>query len=518
MRRTLLAAACALFLLCPAQARNASFLQRRVSDWLHDLNRADKPAKRGAAAFALGRMGKDAEAAIPDLAKKAATDKDASVRDASAAALGQIILDLKSDDQRASYFPSVRVNLLAALADADEARVRRSAAYALGAFGKAAESASQKLLDCLLQDKSTGVRQNAAWAVGRIGVKDRATFTALSAALQDGNASVRRDAAGSLHLLGKDVDPSTASTTANRLLALIRKETDDSARKTALNALSVRVGPEHAGSARDIIPFAESKDEDTARIAAQVLGQMGAAEEIAKVLSRSKDNKVRRICCVALSHLHGEKGKPGIPALVEALKPTGKSDQASEEVRYFAAQAIAQIGYPSNEAAIPAVRQAIMEDKNHDLRHRCVWALFNIQELDKYDLIKPLTKVLDESGDKVRLLRYDAARVLAFGEGDRAPDKVVDVLVEMLTDPKLLVFQGSDSEVEGGSEKKGGTTGVKNRTGGDARYMAAVALGWMKDKTKNHEKAVAALKAATKDKDPTLREKAQKTVQDLGIQ
>jgi len=280
----------------------------------------------------------------------------------------------------------------------------------------------------------------------------------------------------------------------------------------------VRVGPEHAGSARDVIPFAESKDEDTARIAAQVLGEMGAADEIAKVLSRSKDNKVRRICCVALSHLRGEKGKPGIPALVDALKPTGKTDQASEEVRYFAAEAIAQIGYPSNEAAIPEVRRAIMEDKNNNVRHRCVWALFNIQDLGNYKLVEPLTKVLDETSKDGKLVRYDAARVLAFGEGDRAPDKTVDVLVQMMTDPDLKVFQGSDSEVEGGGEKKGGKAEVKQRLGSDARYMAAVALGWMKDKTKNNEKAVAALKAATKDKDATLREKAQKTVQDLGIQ
>src|SRR5262249_42568137 len=79
MRRASIATAFALCLLCVALAHSDSFLQRRISDWLKDLNKGDKAAMRGGAAFALGRMGADAEEAIPDLASKAATDKDAGV-------------------------------------------------------------------------------------------------------------------------------------------------------------------------------------------------------------------------------------------------------------------------------------------------------------------------------------------------------------------------------------------------------------------------------------------------------
>src|SRR4051794_13248019 len=162
MRRTLFAAACVLCLLCPAQARSASFLQRRVSDWLGDLNRADKPAKRGAAAFALGRMGADAAVAVPDLAKKAATDPDASVRDMAAAALGEIIFDM-TEEAAAFRWKDAGARLQAALGD-DDPRVRRSAAYALGAFGKTSASCGASLRERLLKDKSAAVRQNAAWA------------------------------------------------------------------------------------------------------------------------------------------------------------------------------------------------------------------------------------------------------------------------------------------------------------------------------------------------------------------
>src|SRR5690349_11793582 len=76
MRRALFFAF-ALALSLPAPAGASSFLKRRVNDWLNDLNKSDKAATRSAAAFALGRMGRDAEAAVPDLAQKAAKDPDA---------------------------------------------------------------------------------------------------------------------------------------------------------------------------------------------------------------------------------------------------------------------------------------------------------------------------------------------------------------------------------------------------------------------------------------------------------
>ena len=61
MRRALFVAAIALCMLHPAPARSSDFLKRRMKDWQDELKKSDKSANRSAAAFALGRMGRDAE-------------------------------------------------------------------------------------------------------------------------------------------------------------------------------------------------------------------------------------------------------------------------------------------------------------------------------------------------------------------------------------------------------------------------------------------------------------------------
>ena len=51
--------------------------------------------------------------------------------------------------------------------------------------------------------------------------------------------------------------------------------------------------------------------------------------------------------------------------------------------------------------------------------------------------------------------------------------------------------------------------------GGDARYMAAEALGWMKGKSKARKEVMEALNEASKDKDPKLRKTAEEALKDL---
>src|SRR5262245_14821133 len=150
MRRAIFAAACGLCLLSAAPARANSFLQRRFADWVDDLTRSDKPARRSAAAFALGRMGADGAGALPALARKAADDQDARVRDLSAAAVGDVVSDM-IEAAAERYWKDVGRHLLEALGDGDP-RVRRSAAYAIGAFGKAAAPAADLLRAKLTKD------------------------------------------------------------------------------------------------------------------------------------------------------------------------------------------------------------------------------------------------------------------------------------------------------------------------------------------------------------------------------
>ena len=318
----------------------------------------------------------------------------------------------------------------------------------------------------LLKDKSASVRQNAAWALGRQKQPDNDTVAALCDVLSDPDALVRRDAASALESIGQEVaDRKAVRTAAKPLLDLVKGEKDEVVRKTALGALASLAGPEHREYAPDLYHLLDGKDEETARgaayaswatwaanrharpagaekalasadpmvqaLAAVTLANAGeeaadAVDDLARTLTNSKNAVVRRNCCVAIGHLKAH-GKPAIPALAETMKSAGGKDRASEEVRELAAEAIAQIRFPYNEAAMDAVRAAIAKDSNQTVRQYCVWATFNVKDLDKYDLVKPLTDVLDEKGGESLLVRYDAARSLAAalsekrGQGRRSP-------------------------------------------------------------------------------------------------
>ncbi len=450
-----------------------------------------------------------------------------------------------------------------ALSDPDP-RVRRSAAYALGAFGDLAGPAVPALRRAL-RDDNPSVRQNAAWALGKAGKSiDAGGIADLCDRLTDRSALVRRDAADALARLGKATPTGrkTIQPAGKPLLDLVRAESNEVVRKTALGALAVLASPEHQSFASDLYPLLENKDPETAIKTALALGNMGgeparralpvlrkalndpdvvvqalaaaslanagseaadAVDDLARLLGNSRDPYVRRNCCIALAHL-GNQARPAIPALAEALKPVpgAPTDRARarpyEEVREQAAEAIAQVRHPGNVEAYPAVRDAIARDKNQLVRQRCIWALFNVRDLDKYDLTRVLTNVLDETDDASLMVRYDSARVLAFALEDRAPDKTCDVLLHMITNNKLRVFNKTDANIEGtGNEAGGGSSGTSVDLGGDARYMAAEALGWMKDKSKNNARVVEALKKAARDREPRLSQAAKKSLEALGL-
>ena len=80
---------------------------------------------------------------------------------------------------------------------------------------------------------------------------------------------------------------------------------------------------------------------------------------------------------------------------------------------------------------------------------------------------------------------------------DKAPEKTADVLLEMLKNKTLLVYNRTDAKVEGAdNEVSRGKVNVAENLGGDARYMAAVALGLLGDKAKNRPDVIEALKKA----------------------
>jgi HEAT repeat protein len=527
-------------------AGSSLFLGKSVEAWRKTLSDPNASVRRSAA-FALGRMGEEARGAVSQLVRLLQEDADAGVRDMAASALGDIARDLKGSN--ATLWERSGGMLMQLLKADPSERVRRSAAYALGAFGPQAAPAAESLIKALGDDNAS-VRQNAAWALGQMGEAAGEAVPKLCECLRDKDTLVRRDAAGALGSVGKAGEKG-----GRPLLSLVKSESDAVVKKTALETLAHIAGPEQAGSAKDLDPILEDKDPEIRLSAAVVLARIGGEEsanalpvlraalkhtephiqelataalvnlgplakpamhDLAETLTDPKNTVVvRRNAALAISHI-GAEAKPVVPALVKAL------DRSQPlEVRQFAIEALAQMRYPANEQGIPAILDAINKDRDPLVRQKCVWALFAFNSVEKFRELgadKVLAKLLDERGDSTALLRYDAARKLANILRDEAPDKTADVLLEMLTISGLKVYNRTDARVEGvGTESTVGRANVRANLGGDARYMAVQALSWLGDKAARRADVVTALRKAAKDPDAKLKKTAQDALMDLGI-
>src|SRR6202022_4122891 len=130
---------------------------------------------------------------------------------------------------------------------------KRSAAMALGQLGKQLAATEEEpvnqvrvALEKSLADPQASVRQNAAWALGRLGAKKgAAALPSLLKVLDDPDPLVRRDAASAMREFGP-----SARSAVPALLAHFKTDKDVEVRKTALNALVNVVGPEN----KDVTP------------------------------------------------------------------------------------------------------------------------------------------------------------------------------------------------------------------------------------------------------------------------
>jgi HEAT repeat protein len=538
-------------------AVHGDFLDRPLRDWLDDLEKGKTTQSRRAAAFAIGRMGPLGAPGIDSLARRLRDDDEPLVRDMAAQALGEVVLGSGETVARRAWESAGSI-LKRRLAEEREARVRRSIVYALGAIGESARPALPEIREAL-RDKAPSVRQNAAWALGRIG----AGASELRQALRDSDALVRRDAAHALGQIARAKGRDAVKDAGHELIRMASKEKDGVARNTALAALASIAGKEHAEACDALHPLLDSRDGDTRRATAFALAAAGgehlkkalpvleealldgdpsvqalaaaglagvgkeadaAAPALARALEKSTDPIVRRNCAIALGQIGERGGEVAALALAAALKPRsvrGADAEAQEdEVRHMAAEALSHIGFPANRKAVPAIKNAIAGDRHFEVRLRCVEALFRASASDLNDLgvTRVLEKVLEETGEEGVLVRYNCARLLAKTFADKAPPRSVDVLMHMLHNRKIKVFYETGASVEGGpTEANKGTTSTAARTGGDARFMAAEALGWLGPLASENKEVVEALRKATSDDDSELRKKASEALKSLKI-
>lgn len=156
---------------------------------LIDALQNQDPAVRNGAAIALGKIGKDASAAIPAL-KKALGDNDFQVRSSVMQALSFI-------DRKAI------VPFLIGELSSPEAWERYSATHALRTFGKEAVAAVPALIKTIKEDKDNWVRTSAATALGTIGKDAHTAIPTLINSLQDPDEQVRYGAAYALGNIGE---------------------------------------------------------------------------------------------------------------------------------------------------------------------------------------------------------------------------------------------------------------------------------------------------------------------------
>ena len=155
------------------------------------LNDED-PVVRKDAVLMLGRMGLEANDAVPALVAALQDDQDPDVRMTVAWTLCRI------------GEPDAVPALAAALKDRHN-DVRAQSALSLGVMGPAAQAAVPALAAALRDDEDAMVRENAARAlgnIGRIGFGTQETVPALSMALTDPDDGVRMVAAKALGVMG----------------------------------------------------------------------------------------------------------------------------------------------------------------------------------------------------------------------------------------------------------------------------------------------------------------------------
>lgn len=507
IRHLLLCFCVTIGLSMPILQAQEKFLGKNADAWVVELKaNADAKARRSAA-FALGKLGRNASAAMPALKAAFGQEQEAMVREAILSALGEICLA----DAAARKDQGLEKLFLSALRETDP-RLRRSGVFALGCLASKSDETRLALERALAHDKDAGVRQNAASALIQFG--DEA-LPALARGLRDTDAHVQRGAARAL-LQCSDGDK--VRKLLKDLLALCTHENAE-VRRAGLNVL-VRIVD---ANDRDAIPMLravlDDKDIENRRNAALALSNIGgedaavalpvlldaaknggadlrpqavlairnigpaaaaAVPDLILFLQTDKDVKVREYAAIALGGV-ANKAEKAVPILGKKIQDASEAS----DVRVECAMALARIGkVPVARDVAPTLLDVLRNPKQEiKVRERSVWALrIHGVDLRNIDGTKAaFTQVLKEPLTKHnKMLRYDCAYMLGMIWQMEAPDATLDVLSEFLRDPTIKIYLGTSvGVVPKDPEFKGGTTKVQEKGLGDGRVMACDALRMM---------------------------------------
>ncbi len=486
-------------------------LGRMGEDTVGPLERclADKrPGVRGHAAFALGKIGPEASAAIPALVRRL-KDRDGPVRREAVWALGQI---------GPNATPAIPV-LVDSLKD-DKDFVRVAAAKALGSIRPTTQVAVEGLIHAL-RDKEGDVQHEAADALGKLDADAVPAIPALIETLKSrkayryGHPVTLRPVAGTAARALGNLGP-RAKTSMPTLLDLVRDtngsfnrygpkdQIDNYMARSEAAIAAARINPQSDELVRVLIRSL-MEDKWIKGDAAVALALIGFKAKIAvPLLVRLIDSDPRFGCesscaCAVvaiepknaqamknlLEHLPpknvvwnddkwdmlrtalkrgGARSRPAIPILIEIVKDNSK-DQEN------AARTLAIFG-PDAKSAIPALLDLLAESYYGDrLRNEAIAALQKIASENSAPLLAALK-------NPNTLLRCGAVEVLGGFPG------AVPLLIEALDDPSNRV-----------------------------RHAALLSLAKLDGSA---EPAIPHIRKLLKSDSPTIREAAANTLQKLG--
>jgi len=250
--------------------------------------------ERAEAAWALGRLGPAAAAAVPGLVR-ALGDEHECVRAGAAQALG-------------SLGPAARAalpQLLALVADPRQS-VRWRALEAASKLG--ADAASVPALVSALASPDSYVRAGALWIQRELGPEARAALPALTAAAHDVHPGVRAVAVQALARVGQGDAASLAA-----LVQALRGGGDADYRWKAARALG-HLGPQAKEAVPGLVAAVDDENGHVRREAIIALGRIGpdavaaAAPALMRVLE-DPDRDIRQAAAMALGRLQAEAAR-----------------------------------------------------------------------------------------------------------------------------------------------------------------------------------------------------------------
>jgi HEAT repeat protein len=340
---------------------------------------------------------------------------DAKLRRSAAFALGKM----------GSRAFSVLKVMKVAYANEKDVKVRQTMVFALGEICRDTVSINtdpdlEKLFLGAITDNDAHLRRSAAFALGCLASKSEATRRALDKALTDPEAIVRQNAAFALGQFAESALPS--------LSEALRDKDSLVKRDAASVLLQMSDGDKVHELLPDLLPLCRDANSEVRRAALNVLVRIVDPKDTQAIpplrsALDDKDIENKRNAALALSNIGGEETAIALPVLLEAAK------NGDPELRRQSVLAIRNIG-KSAAAAVPELIRFLRDDKDAKVREHAALALGGIGKAAESAVPILVRKIQDAAEN--RDVRTECAMALQRIGPVPAAEKAVPALLDVL--------------------------------------------------------------------------------------